>query len=71
MSAKYKVSTIQALINKLNLGTAEQGAGDFIVGNLAAAQDVAPIASPSTATTTQIATAFNALIAALNTHVGS
>ncbi|MGH3850416.1 MAG: hypothetical protein ACRDRT_12065 [Pseudonocardiaceae bacterium] len=65
------VSKIQTRINKLNLGTSEHSAGDFIVGNLAGAQAVAPIATPGTATAAQCATAFNALIAALNTHTAS
>jgi len=68
MATEYEITAIQKLVNKLNLGTAEQGAGDYIVGNLAAAQAVSPIASPSTATAEQVATQFNALIAALNTH---
>lgn len=67
MSAS-NTSAIQELINNLNLGTAQQGAGDYLVGNLAAAQQVSPIASPGTATAAQVATAFNELLTALNTY---
>lgn len=56
---------IQHLLNNLNLGTSQTGAGDYIIGTLTASAAVTPLANPSTATTTQIATALNALITAL------
>lgn len=68
MPKQYNASEIQHLINNLNLGTSQQGAGDFTAGNIAAAQLVAPIAIPATATATQVATAFNELLTALNTY---
>lgn len=68
MSKQYNAAEIQYLLNNLNLGTSQQGAGDFTAGNIAAAQLVAPIESPSTATAAQVATAFNELLVALNTY---
>lgn len=67
----FDTTKIQHLLNNINLGTSEAAAGDYLIGtvagNVKAAAAVAPIASPSTATTQEVATALNALITALGT----
>lgn len=67
----FDTNKIQHLLNNINLGTSEAGAGNYLIGTIAgnvkAAAAVTPIASPSTATTQQVATTLNALITALGT----